>query len=395
MSRHHSTLLLALIAFASVAGGETVTIRVIVTDAKGKALRDVTVGIGWTGDEKRLSADQSVTTGKDGRFSHDFDVESGKPVGILAVDKVRKNGAFVELEPADLKEEQKIEIDDLVTVTGSFDVKSIRGNPETVEMVFESAERAPAIRYTLGAKKRFSIKMPPGKYVMSLGCSGGEREAREVNIGSSRRTHDLGAKLVLSPTVSSPFEKKEKPPEPEQPAGAEKTLVGRNPPLMTVSDAIGVPKTVQAATYRGKWVLIDFWGYWCGPCVTRGLPELFRFAEEHKAQADRFVILTFHHSKDPLSEPDLATIRPQIDRLLKDLWKRDRFPFPILTDASHKTEQSWGVDRYPTAFLIDPNGKVVAQGVSGVHERLAEELAKADKSAEKPAEAEKPKKRGG
>lgn len=103
------------------------------------------------------------------------------------------------------------------------------------------------------------------------------------------------------------------------------------------------------------------------------MPRLFQFQKEHAADKDKFVILTFHQSAKP-GEKDLAAIEPEIAKLLRGVWKLDKFPFPILMDATGKTPQVWGVSGYPTAFLIDPEGNIVAQGHSGIEDKLAESL---------------------
>ena len=38
--------------------------------------------------------------------------------------------------------------------------------------------------------------------------------------------------------------------------------VGKAPPPWHVTDARGVNKEVQLADFKGKWVLLEFWGYW-------------------------------------------------------------------------------------------------------------------------------------
>jgi hypothetical protein len=37
---------------------------------------------------------------------------------------------------------------------------------------------------------------------------------------------------------------------------------GRELPPWTISDARGVPKTVKYSDFKGKWVLLEFWGFW-------------------------------------------------------------------------------------------------------------------------------------
>ena len=49
-------------------------------------------------------------------------------------------------------------------------------------------------------------------------------------------------------------------------------LKGKPAPMLNPTDARGVSKTVQIADYKGKWVALEFWGHWCGPCVAGAIP---------------------------------------------------------------------------------------------------------------------------
>ncbi len=114
------------------------------------------------------------------------------------------------------------------------------------------------------------------------------------------------------------------------------------------------------------------------------MPALFKFAKEHQADKDRFVILTMHGGG---GFKTIADIQPKLTALSKQ-WKITKFPFPILMDSSGQFGRDWPIQGYPTAFLINPQGNIVAEGHFGIEERLAEELKKpatGDGSKEKPA----------
>lgn len=124
------------------------------------------------------------------------------------------------------------------------------------------------------------------------------------------------------------------------------------------------------------------------------MPRLFKFAEENKALADHFVILTFHQGR---SEKSLAACQGQFDKLKKELWKIDKFPFPIVMDATGETLTKLKIRAFPTCVLIDPDGNLVSQNVGGgCDDLLLMELDKikkaknSDKPAEKGAAEKKP-----
>lgn len=116
------------------------------------------------------------------------------------------------------------------------------------------------------------------------------------------------------------------------------------------------------------------------------MPSLFKFANEHRADKDKYVILTFQfgNGKDTFAQLD-----PELEKLCKSKWQIDKFPFPILLDQSGQFIRDWGVRAFPTAFLINPEGKIVAEGHSGIEKKLAEELKKPAKSGD--GGGEKPK----
>lgn len=264
-----SVLVAAAIAgMACPAYAEFVKFSGKVVDDKGKVVKDAQVGILWSSDGKKFEAEQTIEVGKDGAFAGELDIAADKPVVMMAFDKTQKRGGFQVLAPADFDSGRKIEIDNLVSLTGNFDVSSIGGNPGVVEMVFGGPvgdQSVPAFRVELPAKKRFNIKVPGGKYILRVGCSGGEREPRELLVPNGKTTHDIKDKLVLSPIN----------PRPARKSDDESTHEGKNPnkgkaakegsaapPPLNITDASGVAKTMKLSDYKGKWVLLEFWGYW-------------------------------------------------------------------------------------------------------------------------------------
>ena len=93
--------------------------------------------------------------------------------------------------------------------------------------------------------------------------------------------------------------------------------------------------------YRGRVVLVNFWASWCAPCVIE-MPSMQRLQEAMAGKP--FTLLAVNVGESP------GTV-----------WKfaaKVRVQFPLLLDRDGQTASDWGIDIYPTSFLIDPQGRV-------------------------------------
>jgi len=131
--------------------------------------------------------------------------------------------------------------------------------------------------------------------------------------------------------------------------------VGGELPDITLPLADGSRKMLS--DYRGKYVLLDFWASWCGPC-RKEIPNIVRLYEDlTPAEMDNFAIISFS-----LDNKDKAW-RDAIKQLSmdKDGWVHASDLFGWGSPAV----KQMGVDAVPKAILIDPEGRAISFSLRG------------------------------
>lgn len=125
--------------------------------------------------------------------------------------------------------------------------------------------------------------------------------------------------------------------------------VGKKAPDLVMPDANG--KQVSISSFKGKFVLVDFWASWCGPCRQEN-PNLVAAYQEFKNK--NFTILGVSLDKDKASWLEAVEADGLTWTHMSDLayWK----------SSSVEIYQFGGI---PFNVLIDPQGMVIAQSLRG------------------------------
>ena len=110
-------------------------------------------------------------------------------------------------------------------------------------------------------------------------------------------------------------------------------------------------KKTKLSDFTGKFVFLDFWGSWCGPC--RGeIPNIKKL--DKTIPKDKLQVLG-------LAKDDLKS--------LEDYIKKENITYPNAL-ADEELISTYGITGYPTTFLIGPDGKIAAKELRG--EKLVE-----------------------
>jgi peroxiredoxin len=125
--------------------------------------------------------------------------------------------------------------------------------------------------------------------------------------------------------------------------------IGKDAPELDLPDAGG--KTIPLSTFKGKYVLVDFWASWCGPCRAEN-PNVLKAYIQFKDK--NFTILGVSLDKD------------------KGAWEKaigeDKLAWTQVSDLkfwNSKAVEIFQFQGIPFNVLIDPQGKIIAQELRG------------------------------
>ena len=121
--------------------------------------------------------------------------------------------------------------------------------------------------------------------------------------------------------------------------------IGSVAPDIILNDTSGVP--ISLASLRGKYVLLDFWAAWCRPCREEN-PNIVENYNNYRS----FGFDVYQVSLDRTKEDWVRGI------------KQDKLPWINVSDLKYYQSEAaelYNVDRIPSAFLLDPDGKIIAK----------------------------------
>ncbi|GAA4336474.1 TlpA disulfide reductase family protein [Mucilaginibacter gynuensis] len=138
--------------------------------------------------------------------------------------------------------------------------------------------------------------------------------------------------------------------------GWKQTAIGVQAPAFTQNDKDG--NAVTLASFKGKYLLVDFWASWCGPC-RRENPNVVKAYNQFKDK--NFTILGV--SLDNKREAWLKAVED------------DQLNWTQVSDLKYwknEVAELYGVRAIPQNFLLDPDGKIIAKNLTG--DKLNEKL---------------------
>ena len=136
--------------------------------------------------------------------------------------------------------------------------------------------------------------------------------------------------------------------------------VGVLAPDFTLPDLKGQPVTLSSL--RGRYVLVDFWASWCGPCRAAN-PTVLAAYQRYHDRGPGFTVLSVSFDEQPAAWQQAV--------------QQDALPWTQVADQQgvhSPTGRLYQIVGIPATFLLDPEGRIVAKDLPGA--ALSQELAR-------------------
>ena len=129
-----------------------------------------------------------------------------------------------------------------VVVTGTLVCEALGRAPRDVSVFIARLSDGALVSHSAWNSGRFNVRLLPGKY--RILCKGVEiaRQEQQVEVPAGQAAFDLGS-FELEPSAIA-------------------VCYGKPPPDWRVAEARGVDPKCTLADFKGRWTVLEFWGYW-------------------------------------------------------------------------------------------------------------------------------------
>lgn len=123
-------------------------------------------------------------------------------------------------------------------------------------------------------------------------------------------------------------------------------------------------KSHQFSEYRGKWVIVNYWATYCGPCIAE-LPALNSVAKRFK---DKVVVLGMEAGETPTQE-------------LKQFVDQKKITYPVIPTQDSTMFALGLLYGVPTTFVVNPKGEIEGSHMGAVTIAMLQNYLRADKGS--------------
>lgn len=179
-------------------------------------------------------------------------------------------------------------------------------------------------------KRIFIYAMAAAALMLAVSCGNRGKKSDAGKAGETIEMTDLVPAAAAAPTDTVALKKQ----------NWEKVAPGYSVPDFRLKNLDGEYMTLES--FKGKYILLDFWGTWCRWCI-KGIPEMKEYYARYRDKIE-FVGIDCRDSEEAWREGV----------------KKHGLPWTNLYNGhDQKIVVEYGIQGYPTKIIVGPDGKVV------------------------------------
>jgi hypothetical protein len=239
--QHLALVVIGVLVPIAVRAQETQKVTGRVVEGAGKPVAGADVATFWGADTGQMQPFNGVKTDGEGKFTLSVQFY-GMPQSVLAFDKERKQGGLTILDGKAAPRALEVKLGPVVKVHGDFVSKELGARPTWTNVYMSALPSRARVLQCSSTRAEFSFLLPTGKYQFYGYGADIQNLHQDLELTADKPDVDLKS-LDVPATVIAKHR-------------------GKEPPAWNVTDARGVKKEVKLSDFRGKWVLVEFWGFW-------------------------------------------------------------------------------------------------------------------------------------